>query len=62
MHAWVQGLLDLRAHHDALQTGTQQNLLADDNGYVFARIAGPPSAKTSSVRSRAIGNRSCSVE
>ena len=47
MHAWVQSLLDLRAHHDALQTGAQQNLLADDNGYVFARIAGSPSAKDS---------------
>ena len=40
MHAWVQGLLDLRAHHDALQTGAQQDLLADDTGFVFARIAG----------------------
>jgi glycosidase len=45
MYAWVQGLLDLRAHHPALQTGAQQNLLADDNGFVFARIAGTPPAK-----------------
>jgi glycosidase len=45
MYAWVQGLLDLRDHHDALQTGAQQNLLADDNGFVFARIAGTPPAK-----------------
>ncbi len=39
MHAWVEGLLDLRAHHDVLQTGAQQNLLTDDTGFVFARIA-----------------------
>lgn len=48
MYAWVQGLLDLRAHHDALQTGTQQNLLADDSGFVFARVAAPSSTKTAS--------------
>lgn len=42
MFAWVQGLLDLRAHHDALQTGAQQNLLADDSGFVFARFIVPP--------------------
>ena len=41
MHAWVQGLLDLRAHHDVLQTGGQQDLLVDDTGFVFARIAAP---------------------
>ena len=50
MYALVQGLLDLRAHHDALQTGAQQNLLADDSGFVFARFdvpaqkSGPPPA------------------
>ncbi len=38
MHAWVVGLLQLRAQHDVLQTGLQQNLLADDTGFVFARI------------------------
>jgi neopullulanase len=48
MYAWVQGLLNLRAHHPALQTGTQQNLLADDSGFVFARVAVPPSTKTTS--------------
>lgn len=41
MYAWVQSLLDLRAHHEALQTGSQQNLLADENGFVFARFVGP---------------------
>ena len=41
MHAWVQGLLDLRAHHEVLETGGQQNLLVDDTGFVFARIAAP---------------------
>jgi glycosidase len=48
MYAWVQGLLDLRAHHDALQTGAQQNLQADDTGFVFARIAGTPISKGTS--------------
>ncbi len=38
MHAWVAGLLQLRAHHDVLQTGIQQNLLVDDSGFVFARL------------------------
>lgn len=38
MYTWVHGLLALRAHHAALQTGAQQNLLADDTGFVFARI------------------------
>ncbi|HZC43923.1 MAG TPA: alpha-amylase family glycosyl hydrolase [Acidobacteriaceae bacterium] len=42
MYAWVQGLLDLRAHHEALQTGSQQNLLADDSALVFARFVVPP--------------------
>ncbi len=42
MYAWVQSLLDLRAHHEALQTGSQQNLQADESGYVFARFVVPP--------------------
>ncbi len=42
MYAWVQSLLDLRAHHPALQTGSQQNLLADTSGFVFARFVVPP--------------------
>ncbi len=42
MYAWVQSLLDLRAQHPALQTGSQQNLLADSSGYVFARFVVPP--------------------
>ncbi len=41
-YAWVQSLLDLRAHHPALQTGSQQNLLADNRGFVFARFVVPP--------------------
>jgi hypothetical protein len=41
MYAWVQSLLDLRAHHAALQTGSQQNLLADESGFVFARFVVP---------------------
>ena len=41
MYAWVQSLLDLRAHHEALQTGSQQNLLADESGFVFARFVVP---------------------
>src|SRR6185437_8935612 len=35
MHAWVEGLLQLRAHHDVLQSGAQQNLFVDDTGFVF---------------------------
>ncbi len=41
MYAWIQSLLDLRAHHEALQTGSQQNLLADTSGFVFARFVVP---------------------
>jgi glycosidase len=41
MFAWVQGLLNLRAHHEPLQTGSQQNLLADESGFVFARFVVP---------------------
>lgn len=49
MYAWVQGLLTLRTHHVALQTGTQQDLLTDDSGFVFARIEAPPQGKSDSV-------------
>ena len=38
MHAWVEGLMQLRARHEALKTGAQQDLLVDDTGLVFARI------------------------
>ncbi|MGB8480781.1 MAG: hypothetical protein WCE63_18400 [Acidobacteriaceae bacterium] len=41
MHAWVQELLQLRAHHPVLQTGGQQDLLVDDTGMVFARVEAP---------------------
>ena len=49
MHAWVAGLLDLRAHHDALQTGAQQDLLVDDTGFVFARVAATVPGKSAPV-------------
>jgi glycosidase len=49
MHAWVVGLLQLRAHHDVLQTGMQQNLLIDDTGFVFARLMTPPAGKRTST-------------
>ncbi len=49
MHAWVQGLLQLRAHHAVLQTGAQQNLLVDDTGFVFARFAVPQSGRAASA-------------
>jgi glycosidase len=39
MHDWVSGLFLLRAKHPALLTGTQQDLLTDDTGFVFARIS-----------------------
>ena len=45
MHAWVRGLLQLRAHHPVLQTGAQQDLLVDDTGMVFARVEAPPPGK-----------------
>ena len=45
MHAWVRGLLQLRAHHPVLQTGAQQDLLVDDTGIVFARVEAPPPGK-----------------
>ncbi len=44
-HAWVQGLLQLRALHPVLQTGAQQDLLVDDTGMVFARVEAPPPGK-----------------
>ena len=49
MHAWVQGLLQLRAHHPVLQTGAQQDLLVDDTGMVFARVEAGPSEKPIAV-------------
>lgn len=52
MHAWVQGLLDLRAHHAVLQTGAQQDLLADQTGFVFARLEAPPAGRAIPVASR----------
>ncbi len=45
MHTWVQGLLQLRAHHPVLQSGAQQNLLIDQTGFVFARVQAPPSGR-----------------
>ncbi len=48
MHAWVAGLFALRAHHDVLQTGAQQNLLVDDTGFVFARVASPSAGSPAS--------------
>lgn len=35
--AWISGLLKLRASHSALQTGIEQNLLANDNLFAFVR-------------------------
>lgn len=35
--AWTSGMLALRASHPALQTGQEQNLFADDNGFAFVR-------------------------
>jgi glycosidase len=52
MHAWVQGLLDLRAHHAVLQTGAQQDLLADQTGFVFARVEAPPPGRAIPLVSR----------
>jgi len=49
MHAWVQGLLQLRAHHDVLQNGAQQNLLADDSGLAFARYSTQPSGRSANA-------------
>ncbi len=49
MHAWVQGLLQLRAHHEVLQSGAQQDLLVDDTGFVFARMDVPASGKASAA-------------
>ncbi|MGC1783501.1 MAG: alpha-amylase family glycosyl hydrolase [Acidobacteriaceae bacterium] len=45
MHDWVQGLFQLRARHGVLETGAQQDLLADDTGFVFARVEAPVSGK-----------------
>ena len=47
MVAWVAGLLQLRAHNVVLQTGLQQNLLADQSGFVFARYAAPSQTESS---------------
>jgi neopullulanase len=45
MHSWVQGLFALRAHHVVLQTGVQQDILADPTGLVFARIEAPAAGR-----------------
>jgi glycosidase len=35
--AWTSGMLALRASHQALETGMEQNLFADEDGFVFVR-------------------------
>lgn len=45
MFTWVQGLLQLRAQHPVLQTGLQQDLLADSSGMVYVRFPAPPSGR-----------------
>lgn len=35
--AWTSGILALRVAHSELQTGLEQNLFADDDGFAFAR-------------------------
>jgi glycosidase len=35
--AWTSGLLKMRAHNPALQTGIEQNLFADENVFAFVR-------------------------
>jgi glycosidase len=35
--AWTSGLMALRGAHPALQTGIEQNLFADDDGFIFVR-------------------------
>ncbi len=35
--AWTSGMLALRASHAALETGKEQNLFADDDGFAFVR-------------------------
>ncbi|MEO6965939.1 MAG: alpha-amylase family glycosyl hydrolase, partial [Acidobacteriaceae bacterium] len=64
MHVWVQGLLALRAHHAALQSGAQQDLLADESGFVFARIEAPQvdQASTSKASSDQANNASTQGE
>jgi glycosidase len=52
MHAWVQGLLNLRAHHAVLQAGAQQDLLVDQTGFVFARVEAPPAGRAVPLVSR----------
>lgn len=58
MYTWVHGLLQLRAHHVALQTGAQQNLLVDDTGFVFARIETPGQKPGSGPTSPSAGSTS----
>jgi neopullulanase len=37
LFTWTSGMLALRASHAALQTGMEQDLFADDNGFAFVR-------------------------
>ncbi len=37
MFAWISGMLALRARHPALESGLEQNLLADDDAFIFVR-------------------------
>jgi glycosidase len=46
--AWTAGLLALRASHPALQTGLEQDLLADQDGFVFVRTLGKGGCSSSS--------------
>jgi glycosidase len=57
--AWTSGLLALRASHPALQTGLEQNLFADENGFAFVRTpdAAGCSADHSTERFLMIANK-----
>jgi len=57
--AWTSGLLALRESHPAFQTGLEQNLFADEDGFAFVRApnAAGCSADHSTERFLVIANK-----
>jgi glycosidase len=45
--AWISGMLALRSSHPALETGTEQNLFADNDGFAFVRTLDPTGCSAS---------------
>ncbi len=50
--AWTSGLLALRSAHQALKTGMQQNLFADEDSFAYVRTLDPAGCSAASTADR----------